>query len=93
MLVAMPNNVSDIPNDITQNYLDYIKRMSASNPINKMSVDIQLAKALNQAKDNGEDGNPATAKVAASLSGGLEGGNRKKGTVKVPIDKEKPKRN
>lgn len=92
MLVAMPNNVSDIPNDITQNYLDYIKRMSVSNPINKMSVDIELAKALNQAKSNGEDGNPATAKVAASVSGRLEGGNRSKGTVKVPIDKEKPKR-
>lgn len=94
MLVAMPNNVSDIPNDITQNYLDYISNLAkGGQPLNKMTVDIELAKALNQAKGSDDEGNPATAKVEAALSGGLEGGNRKKGTVKVPIDKEKPKRN
>jgi phage-related protein (TIGR01555 family) len=95
MLVAMPNNVSDIPNDITQGYLDYISNLAKDGqPLNKMTVDIELAKALNQQRDaNGENGSVAAAKVEASLAGGLEGGNRKKGTTKVPIDKEKPKRN
>jgi hypothetical protein len=95
MLVAMPNNVSDIPNDITQGYLDYIKNLAKDGqPLNKMTVDIELAKALNQQKGvDGENGSVASAKVEASLAGGLEGGNRKKGTIKVPIDKEKPKRN
>lgn len=95
MLVAMPNNVSDIPNDITQGYLDYISNLAKDGqPLNKMTVDIELAKALNQQRDaNGENGSVASAKVEASLAGGLEGGNRKKGTTKVPIDKEKPKRN
>jgi hypothetical protein len=95
MLVAMPNNVSDIPNDITQGYLDYIKNLAKDGqPLNKMTVDIELAKALNQQKGvDGENGSVAAAKVEASLAGGLEGGNRKKGTIKVPIDKEKPKRN
>jgi hypothetical protein len=96
MLIAMPNNVSDIPNDITQDYLEYIKKLSRDGkPMNKMSVDISLAKALNQASDDGDEQNesPTSNKVEAGLKAKLTGGNRTKGTVKVPIDKEKPKRN
>ena len=93
MYVASQDNVSDIPNEITDSYLDYIKKQAEEgNPMNKMRVDIELATALNHAEGQGEGGSNLSNKVASKTQGKQQGGDPKKTTkptVRVPIVKKK----
>lgn len=89
MLMASQDNVSDIPNEITKEYIDYITKESENgNPVNKIRLDVELATALNHAM--GQDGQYNQSQSAQE--GESKGGDpkkTKKPTVKVPIVKKK----
>lgn len=88
MLIAAPNNISDIPNEITEEYINYVAQGLEGKPFNKMEADIMLATALNHANEMNENSNLSN-KVASSQGGKEKGGDpkKKKATVRVPITK------
>lgn len=93
MLKAMPNNVSDVFNEITEAYIKHISECEDGEVFNKMYVDIKLATALNHLQGQGEDGgsNNLANKVQSAQGGQSKGGDpkaTKKPTVKVPIVKD-----
>ena len=91
MLKAIPNNVSDVFNEITELYETYVAKEKDGEPFNKMYVDIELATALNHLQGQEGAGNQAQNKVKSRL-GGQKGGDpkeTKKPTVKVPIVNKK----
>ena len=91
MLVAAPNNISDIPNEITNEYIELVKKGIEDKPFNKMSVDVVVATALNRAKGENKDGDSNLAhKTESALKGSKSGGDpkkTKKPTVRLPMDK------
>lgn len=92
MLQAMPNNVSDVFNEITDKYTDYMGNKDEGQPFNKMYVDIQLATALNHLQGQDGGGNNLSNKVESAQGGKQKGGDpkeTKKPTVKVPINNKK----
>jgi len=95
MMKVSMENVSDMPHEITKEYIDYVERqtkLNADNPMTKKRRDIELAIALNHAnKDNADSGGGASNPVESAEKGKEQGGNqeKKKPTVKVPIKKEK----
>lgn len=93
MLKAMPNNVSDVFNEITEAYIKHIAECEDGEVFNKMYVDIKLATALNhlQGQGEGEGNNNLANKVQSAQGGQSKGGDpkeTKKPTVKVPIVKD-----
>ena len=92
MFKASQDNVSDIPNEISKEYLEFVKAESESgNPLNKMRLDIELATVLNHNNGDGE-GSGQSNKVESAQKGAQEGGDpkkTKKPTVKVPIVNKK----
>ncbi len=101
MLIAMPSNITDTFDEITENYREHMRTQSEQGkPFNKMTADIQVAVALNHANEqaNGSDGGntkgSGNAKVEASLTGSSEGGDPKKTKDPIPrvsINKDKDK--
>lgn len=96
MLKVAMENVSDMPHEITEEYITYLKTETAkdvNNPLTKQRSDIELAIALNHAnKDNAENGGGTPNKVESAVKGKLEGGKKstKKPAPKAPIkSKEK----
>jgi hypothetical protein len=92
MLAAAPNNISDIPNEITQEYMAHVKAGLEGKPFNKMSLDVILATALNHVQGN-EDGDSNLAhKTESAQKGNQQGGDpakTKKPTVRIPINKKR----
>jgi len=95
MLKVAMENVSDMPHEITKEYIEYLERETkkdADNPMTKKRRDIELAIALNHAQqDNAEDGGNSSNKVESAIKGKELGGKqeKKKPTPKVPIVKSK----
>ncbi len=95
MLKVAMENVSDMPHEITKEYIDYLERETkkdVDNPMTKKRRDIELAIALNHAQqDNAGDGGNSPNKVESALKGKELGGDKskKKPTPKVPIVKSK----
>ena len=87
MLIAAPNNISDIPNEITEEYINYVAQGLEGKPFNKMEADILLATALNHANEMGNSN--LSNKVESEQGGKEKGGDpkKKKATVRVPITK------
>jgi len=90
MIIASQDNVSDMFNEITEVYRNYVKSKSDSGePMNKKSVDIEIAIALNHLQGQGDGGNNNQShKVESAQAGKDKGGDpasTKKPTVKVPI--------
>jgi hypothetical protein len=91
MLSAAPNNISDIPNEITQEYISHVKAGLEGKPFNKMTLDVILATALNHVQGGGEDSNLSN-KVESAQEGKKQGGDpkkTKKPTVKIPMVKKR----
>lgn len=92
MFKASQDNVTDIPNEISKEYLEFVKQESQNGkPLNKMRMDIELATVLNHNQGDGESSGQSN-KVESALKGTQEGGNQKKTkkpTVKVPIVNKK----
>ena len=92
MLKVAMENISDIPHEITVEYIDHLIKQSKDEPVTKSRRDIEVAIALNHAEQEG--GVTVSNKRESARKGKDEGGNPKepkKPTVKVPIDKNKPK--
>lgn len=96
MLKVAMDNISDIPHEITENYLKYVEKQTkenADNPMTKKRRDIEIAIALNHInKENAENGKGISNPVESAIKGKEQGGNKnkKKPTTKVPIkSKEK----
>jgi phage-related protein (TIGR01555 family) len=95
MLKVAMENISDMPHEITEEYIDYLVRESkvdADNPMTKKRRDIEVAIALNHInQENVGNGGGTSNKVESAIKGKEEGGNqeKKKATTKVPIKKEK----
>jgi phage-related protein (TIGR01555 family) len=93
MLVASQDNVSDMFNEMTKAYREYAKSKSETGePMNKLSIDIQLATALNHLQGQGEGGTNLSHKVESSHAGQQQGGDpakTKKPTVKLPMSRGK----
>ena len=96
MLKVAMDNVSDMPHEITADYILYLEKETEAdpnNPLTKKRRDIELAIALNHLqKDNaGEDGKKVSNPVETAEKGKEEGGKheKKKPTVKVPIKTDK----
>ena len=96
MLKVAMENISDIPHEITKEYIDYLVRETAKdadNPMTKKRRDIEVAIALNHInKENaGENGGKTSNPVESAEKGKELGGDKakKKPTTKVPIKKEK----
>jgi hypothetical protein len=93
MLIAMPNNITDTFDEITQEYREHMRKQSQDGtPFNKMTADVEVAIALNHANENanGNAKGSGNAKVEAGMRGKAEGGNPKKtkdGTPRVKIGK------
>jgi len=89
MLIASQDNISDIFNEITELYRDYVKQQGLDGePMNKMANDIKLATALNHANGLESDGSNLSHKVESAQEGSKQGGDpkkTKKPTPKVPI--------
>jgi len=92
MLKVAMDNISDIPHEITANYIEYVAREAnenKDNPLTKKRRDIEVAIALNhiQQENGGNTSNP----VESATKGKEQGGNpeKKKPTTKVPIKKDK----
>lgn len=92
MFKASQDNVTDIPNEMSKEYLEFVKQESQNGkPLNKMRMDIELATVLNHNQGDGESSGQSN-KVESALKGTQEGGNQKKTkkpTVKVPIVNKK----
>ena len=97
MLKVAMENISDIPHEITKEYISYVEKQTkenADNPMTKKRRDIELAIALNHAnKDNAGNGGGASNPVESAIKGKELGGNqeKKKPAPKVPIVKKKEK--
>ena len=96
MLKVAMENISDMPHEITKEYIEYVERQTkkdADNPMTKKRRDIEVAIALNHInKENAGNGKGASNPVEAAEKGKELGGNKdkKKPTTKVPIkSKEK----
>ena len=96
MLKVAMDNISDIPHEITENYIKYVERQTkenADNPMTKKRRDIEVAIALNHInKDNASNGGGTSNPLEAAEKGKELGGNqeKKKPSTKVPIkSKEK----
>ena len=96
MLKVAMDNISDIPHEITENYIKYVERQTkenADNPMTKKRRDIEVAIALNHInKENAGNGGKTSSPVESAVKGKELGGNKekKKPSTKVPIkSKEK----
>ncbi len=96
MLKVAMENISDMPHEITEEYIDYLVRESkkdVDNPMTKKRRDIEVAIALNhiQQKNAENNGGGTSNPVESAIKGKEKGGNqeKKKPTAKVPINKEK----
>lgn len=92
MLIASQDNVSDMFNEISEMYRKYVaQKAKDGEPMNKQSVDIELATALNHLQGQGEGGTNLSHKAESARAGQNQGGDpksTKKPTVKVPISKD-----
>ena len=95
MLKVAMENVSDIPHEITEEYIAYLEKETkgdADNPMTKKRRDIEVAIALNHInQDNAGNGGGTSNPVESAIKGKELGGNqeKKKPTTKVPINKNK----
>ena len=96
MLKVAIEHVSDIPHEITKEYIEYLEKETkadANNPMTKKRRDIEVAIALNHInKENAGNGGGTSNPVESATKGKEQGGNKekKKPTTKVPIkSKEK----
>ena len=95
MLKVAMENISDIPHEITKEYISYLEDESAKDPTNPMTKkrrDIEVAIALNHInKDNAGDGGNTSNPVETAEKGKELGGNKekKKPTTKVAINNDK----
>lgn len=90
MLKVAMENISDIPHEITDNYIDYIANQTTKdNPFTKKRRDIEVAIALNHIQGS-ENGVKTSSPVESAMGGKEEGGDqdKKKPTTKVPISKK-----
>jgi phage-related protein (TIGR01555 family) len=91
MLTVAMENVSDMPHEITKEYIEYLQKeakVNPDNPLTKNRRQIELAIALNHANmDNAENGGGTSKPVESAIKGETEGGNKekKKPAPKVPI--------
>ncbi len=94
MLKVSMENISDIPHEITKEYIDYLEKEAkadADNPMTKKRRDIEVAIALNHInKENAGNGGKVSSPVETAEKGKNEGGkqSKKKPTTKVPIKKK-----
>lgn len=95
MLKVAMENISDIPHEITKEYIEYVEKQTkenADNPMTKKRRDIEVAIALNHInKENAGNGGGTSNPVESATKGKELGGNKekKKPTTKVPIKKDK----
>ena len=95
MLKVAMENISDMPHEITKEYIDYLEKESkadADNPMTKKRRDIEVAIALNHInQENAGNGGGTSNPVESATKGKELGGNqeKKKPTTKVPINKNK----
>lgn len=93
MLKVAMENISDMPHEITKEYLEYVEKQTkenADNPMTKKRRDIEIAIALNHVQNAGNGGgisNPVESAIKGKEQGGKQ--EKKKVTTKVPIKKEK----
>jgi len=94
MLKVSMENISDIPHEITKEYIDYLEKEAkadANNPMTKKRRDIEVAIALNHInKDNAGNGGETSNPVETAEKGKELGGkqSKKKPSAKVPIKKK-----
>ena len=97
MLTVAMENVSDMPHEITKEYIEYLEKEAKAepdNPMTKKRRDIEVAIALNHIQqDNADNGGKTSNPVESAIKGKEQGGNqeKKKVSAKVPINKEKEK--
>ena len=97
MLTVAMENVSDMPHEITKEYIEYLEKEAKAepdNPMTKKRRDIEVAIALNHIQqDNTENGGGTSNPVESAEKGKEKGGNqeKKKVTAEVKINKEKAK--
>ena len=97
MLKVAMENVSDIPHEITKEYIEYLEKETKKepdNPFTKKRRDIEVAIALNHIQQQNNDagnGKGTSNKVESSIKGKEQVGNqnKKKPTAEVPIKKDK----
>ncbi len=95
MLKVAMENVSDMPHEITKEYIEYLEKETKSdkdNPLTKKRRDIEVAIALNHIQqESAGNGKGTSNPVESAIKGKEKGGNpeKKKPTAKVPIKKDK----
>jgi phage-related protein (TIGR01555 family) len=96
MLKVAMENISDMPHEITENYIQYVENQTkenADNPMTKKRRDIEIAIALNHINQEnaGNNGGEISNPVESAIKGKEEGGDQetKKPTTEVPITKDK----
>ena len=93
MLKAGSENISDIPHEITSDYVKFVQKEGAKGePLTKKRRDIEVAIALNHLQENaGENGGKTPNPIESAEKGKEEGGkqSKKKPTAEIKISSKK----